>query len=563
MKEKVLRLRPPMAATALVLFLALAVAAMWPGLFSGHDTIVGNTGDPSFWIWNLTWVPFALAHHLNPLVTNYLHYPGGTNLMWNGTILFPALLLTPVTALWGPIVSYNVLAVLGVSLSAWCAFLALRRHTAGWLPATVGGLLYGFSPYMAVQITGHAHLFIAVFPPLLLIFADELLARQRRPPALMGILLGIAAAAQLLTGEEVLAMTAIMAVLPLVALGIIHRAQVRERIGHAARAGAWALGTFLLLGGYPLYLQFLGPQVVHGALEGIDTYVASPSSFVNPSSFELIGGHATVLDSSVYIGVPLLVLAVVIVVWLRRRTAVVVAAVALAAAMVFALGGHLVLHGAGTRVPLPWDVIDHLPVLDNILPVRLMLFGYLALAVLLAVFLDAALRRGRGWTAGGLAAVAAALVFVIPALPLPSGQYTIPAFFTDGSVQLLSRSGSVLITPYEGQVPEAWQALSGMAFRTQVGVVYAPGPGGHMEGPDLDPLGQELIELDSLGQPAPSAIPAAQRQTYLSDLSAHDVGSVVVGPSSGQDQVARFFTALLGTPGVSTGGVVVWFDVHS
>jgi hypothetical protein len=536
---------------------------MWRGLFAGGTTIVGNTGDPSLWIWDLKWVPFALAHHLNPLVTSYLHYPGGANLMWNASIIFPALVLAPVTDLFGPIVSYNVVAVLGVSLSAWCAFLAVRRYTAGWLPAAVSGLLYGFSPYMAVQITGHAQLFIAAFPPLLLLFADEVLVRQRRAPALMGILLGIVTAAQLLTGEELLAMTAIMTVLPLVALAIIHRAQVRQRIGHVARTSAWALGTFLLLGGYPLYIQFLGPQRVHGALQGIDTYVATPSSFVVPSSFELVGGHGVVLDSSVYIGVPLLLLAVLIVAWLHRRTAVVVSAVALVSAIVFSLGGHLVLHGVASRIPLPWAVIDHLPVLDNILPVRLMLFGYLALAVLLAVFLDAARHRSRGWGVGGLAATAAALIFLIPTLPLPAGEYTVPTFFTSDSVQRLSRSGSVLVTPYEGQGPEIWQALSGMAFRTQVGVVYAPGPSGHMEGPDLDPLGQELNELDSLGQPVPTTLPASQRQTYLSDLRAHDVTSIVVGPSSGQEQEAQFFTELLGVPGVSTGGVVVWFDVHS
>jgi hypothetical protein len=482
--------------------------------------------------------------------------------MWNGSIIFPALVLAPVTDLFGPMVSYDVVAVLGVSLSAWCAFLALRRHTEGWIPAAAGGLLYGFSPFMALQILGHAQLFIAVFPPLVLLFADEVLVRQRRPPALMGILLGAAAAAQLLTGEELLAITAIMAVLPLLTLAVIHHAQARQRMGHAVRAAGWALGAFVLLAGYPLYIQFLGPQVVHGALQGIDTYVASPTSFVDPSSHELLGGHALVIDSSVYIGVPLLLLAVFVAAWLRRRTVVVVSAVALASAMVFSLGGNLFLHGTASGIPLPWDVINHLPVVDSILPVRLMVVGYLALAVLLAVFLDVALRRDRRWALGGLAAAAIALIPLIPALPFPAGRYTVPAFFTDGSSGRLSRTGSVLVTPYEGQAPEAWQALSGMAFRTEVGVVYTPGPGGHMEGPDRNALGRELNDIDSLGRPAPTGIPASQRATYMSDLRAGDVHAIVVGPSGGQGREAQFFTELLGTPGVRTGGVVVWYDVN-
>jgi hypothetical protein len=39
-----------------------------------------------------------------------------------------------------------------------------------------------------------------MFPPLLVIFADEILVRQRRRPWLIGGLLGVATAAQLLTG---------------------------------------------------------------------------------------------------------------------------------------------------------------------------------------------------------------------------------------------------------------------------------------------------------------------------------------------------------------------------
>lgn len=194
------RLRPALAVLAPLLFLAVALVALRPGLFTGHDTIVGNTGDPSFSIWALQWMPFALSHHLNPLFTDYLHYPTGANMMWNGSILFPALVLMPVTVLAGPIVSCNVLALLSMWLSGWCAFLAIRRFSRRWVSAAVGGLLYEFSPFMASQITGHSQLFPAMFPPLLVIFADEILVRQRRRPWLIGGLLGVATAAQLLTG---------------------------------------------------------------------------------------------------------------------------------------------------------------------------------------------------------------------------------------------------------------------------------------------------------------------------------------------------------------------------
>ena len=550
------------AALALAFYVVIALGALWPGLFTGHDTIVGNAGDPSIFIWSLQWTPYALSHHLNPLLTTYLHYPSGANLMWNTSIVFPALVLTPITNLLGPIVAYNALTVLGMSLSGWCAFLAVRRYTVRWIPAAVGGLLYELSPYMATQITGHAHLFIAVFPPLLLLFADEILVRQRRPPWLLGALLGFAAAAQLLTGSELLTISVLMAVPGLITLAVLFPERRRERLPYALRAAAIGLGTFVVLAAYPLYIQFLGPQRVHGALQGFG-FVARPTSFLIPSSFEAISGPSTVLDSSVYIGVPLLILAVTVAIRMRHRAVVLASAVTVVCAMVLALGGRLTIHGPATRIPLPWLIAAHLPVLENVLPVRLMVAGYLALAVILAVFLDRVLEAPLRRRIAGAAAAVVALVPLVPSLPISSAQLSIPAFFTDGAAQRLPKFGSVLMTPYGDYPPELWQGASGMAFKTQLGMVFTPGPNGHRWSADMDPLGEELHALSDLGAQAPASLSLSLRDTYLSDLRAHGVTSVIAGPAAGEDQVVRLMTELLGRAGTTTGGVVVWYHVQS
>jgi hypothetical protein len=553
------------AALALALCLALALAAMWPGLFTGHDTIVGNAGDPSLFIWALQWTPFALSHHLNPLISDYLHYPGGVNMMWNGSIIFPALVLTPVTNLFGPIVSYNVLALLGMSLSGWCAYLAVRRFSERWISAMVAGLLYEFSPYMASQISGHAHMFIAVFPPLVVIFADEILVRQRRRAWLIGGLLGLAAAAQLMTGTEMLTISVGMAIPALITLAIIFRARIRERLDYALRAAGWALASFVVLAGYPLYILVLGPERPSGALEGYG-YVARPESFLIPDHLQLLSGPTTVFDSSVYIGVPLLILAVVVAIRMRRRPAVMASAVTVLCAMVLALGGRLTIHGSATRIPLPWLIPAHLPVVESLLPVRLMVVGYVGLGVLVAIFLDRVLEAPLRTRIAGLAVVVVALVPLIPTLPIISTRLDVPAFFTDGSAQRLPATGSVLMTPYgNGYIddpPELWEAMSGLAFKTQLGSVYTPGPvDGHLIGPDTDPLGVELNALGDEDHPAPSVLTSATRATYLSDLRAHGVTTVIVGPCPGAAQVERLMTELLGTSGTSTGGVVVWYGV--
>jgi hypothetical protein len=556
--------RAALAMRAPVLFLALALAAMWPGLFTGHDTIVGTTGDPSFSIWALQWLPFAISHHLNPLFTDFLHYPTGANMMWNGSILFPALVLMPVTVLAGPIVSYNALALLSMWLSGWCAFLAIRRFSRRWVSAAVGGLLYEFSPFMASQITGHSQLFPAMFPPLLVIFAVEILVRQRRRPWLIGGLLGVATAAQLLTGTELLAISALLSVPALITLAIIFRAQLRERLGYALRAAEAALVVFAVLAGYPIYYLLVGPQRVYGTLQG-DVYMARPQAFVIPSKLQLLGGPSAIHDSSVYIGIPLLLLLIAVTIWMRRRPAVVTAAVTVACTMVLALGDFLTIGTTSTDIRLPWRIAIKLPVLNNVLPVRLMVVAYLALAVIVAIFLDRVLEAPRWKRVGGLAVAAVALIPLIPTLPIESSQLDVPAFFTDGQAQRLPQTGSVLMTPYGVYLvdypPELWEAVSDMAFKTQLGIVYTPGPGGSMVGPEMDPLGKELKAVGDFGKPAPASIPASLRAIYLGDMRAHGVTTVIVGPSAGAAQVERLMTELLGRPGVSTGGVVVWYDV--
>ncbi len=555
---------PASGALALALFLALALAAMWPGLFTGHDTIVGTTGDPSFSIWALQWLPFAISHHLNPLFTDFLHYPTGANMMWNGSILFPALVLMPVTVLAGPIVSYNALALLSMWLSGWCAFLAIRRFSRRWVSAAVGGLLYEFSPFMASQITGHSQLFPAMFPPLLVIFAVEILVRQRRRPWLIGGLLGVATAAQLLTGTELLAISALLSVPALITLAIIFRAQLRERLGYALRAAEAALVVFAVLAGYPIYYLLIGPQRVYGTLQG-DVYMARPQAFVIPSKLQLLGGPSAIHDSSVYIGIPLLLLLIAVTIWMRRRPAVVTAAVTVACTMVLALGDFLTIGTTSTDIRLPWRIAIKLPVLNNVLPVRLMVVAYLALAVIVAIFLDRVLEAPRWKRVGGLAVAAVALIPLIPTLPIESSQLDVPAFFTDGQAQRLPQTGSVLMAPYGVYLvdypPELWEAVSDMAFKTQLGIVYTPGPGGSMVGPEMDPLGKELNAVGDFGKPAPASIPASLRAIYLGDMRAHGVTTVIVGPSAGAAQVERLMTELLGRPGVSTGGVVVWYDV--
>src|SRR5438309_1742433 len=148
---------------ALAVFVVLAVLLFASTWRHPSAAWIGDARDPHLFMWYLGWVPSQVVSGHSPLFTTYLDYPSGANLMWNTSIFVPAMLLWPVTAALGPVVSYNVLVTAAVALSAWCAFLAVRRLVANDLFAGAAGLLYGFSPYMVGQSAGHPHVTLAVF----------------------------------------------------------------------------------------------------------------------------------------------------------------------------------------------------------------------------------------------------------------------------------------------------------------------------------------------------------------------------------------------------------------
>jgi hypothetical protein len=191
--------RIPAAALALGVYLLLAF-----GLFSSawRDPTylsVGAAGDAELFMWMLAWVPYSISHGLNPFFTDFLVYPQGANLLWTLIPIVPGLLLSPSMVLFGPVASYNLAMTLALATSAWCAYLAVNSLVQDRLGAFIGGLVFGFSPYMLAHSLGHPNLVICATPALVLLILTELFVRQRLRAWQGGLALGLVVAAQLLT----------------------------------------------------------------------------------------------------------------------------------------------------------------------------------------------------------------------------------------------------------------------------------------------------------------------------------------------------------------------------
>ena len=226
-----------LAVFAISLLLSIALFhKVWSWPFS---TLIGGAGDSDEYTWFLAWVPFAIRHGLDPLVSNYVNYPGGVNLMWNTSVLLPSFLMTPVTAIFGATFSYNALVTLAPVLNATFGYVAFRRWT-GRLPALCGALVFGFSPYIVSQSVGHLAQTLLVSAPLMLIVLDRLVVVQSKKPWVDGLLLGLLAWAQLLTGEEVLAMEAATGAIAIA--GAVRDRPPGRKVPFRLRAPGWPNG---------------------------------------------------------------------------------------------------------------------------------------------------------------------------------------------------------------------------------------------------------------------------------------------------------------------------------
>ncbi|HEX2155893.1 MAG TPA: hypothetical protein VHS79_02740 [Actinomycetes bacterium] len=563
------RLRPGPEPLFLLGFLGLAMWMFAPAWSSPTTrTLEGGDGDPAIFMWFLRWVPFALEHGHDLLVTHYLNYPDGVNLMWNTSLPLPGLLLAPVTEAWGPVLSFNLLLVLAYGLSAWCAYLAIRRFARGHLAAAVGGLIYGFSPAMRVQ-SHHLHMSLAFLVPLMLLALHEILVRQRRSPWLVGTGLGLMAGAQLLIGEELLAMTALLGFAMFLLVVLTNLRRLRERWAYAAKAFSVALVMAAAIIVWPLSVQFGGPQRVYGDIQKTN-YSNDLQGFILPGwpqaltwegAGELAAGFAG--GNSAYLGLPLLLVLVVLGVRWRASPVVRAGLVLMAVAAMLSLGPTLLVGGEDTGIPLPWAFFEDLPLLPSLIPARLAQLTALFAGLLVALFLQAV------WTGGGWRRPAAIVVAVAVLLPLwPSGtiasaEVATPSFFTGPAVQTVPRDSVALVLPWpyrRTSLAMTWQAEAGLWYRM---------PGGYFIGPQRD---TDQPRFDAIPSPAsitlgriygghpPPRLTGPRRRALARDFVRWRIGTVVVGPMPNQAAMVGFLTDLLGREPEVVEGVFLWRD---
>lgn len=522
------------SAAAFLFYLALAVVVWWH-VWSHHPTSTSACacGDAGLVTWFVAWPAYAISHGLNPFYSTFVYHPYGLNLLSNASSTVYGIVLAPVTWLFGPIATFNLSLTLAPALTGLTMFWLARRWTR-WTPAAlVSGLFYGFSSFEVGNLaTGHLMTASLMLLPLFVLSLEQLLVRQDRSPVRAGAGLGVLAFVQFFVSTEELVIVAVCAAcgcVLLVLFGALRAPdQLRRRAGHAVRglAVAGALGAVLLA--WPAWFALAGPAHIPGHIWG------NVQASVAGTSLKGLLGVATPTQASDvltlaagYFGPPLpdpsvigigalAVIALGLVLYRRERALWFFVALGLVT-VALAFGDARSLPWA------PWRLADHVSVLDNVIPLRILAVTLLCVALALGIVLArtrraiaAAVGAGTGPTAAGVAglvgAAALAAAAIVPAassewgvLPLTVTALRMPTWFARAATTL--PPGKIVVdfprpTPGSYATIMAWQAVDGMSFVTAEGagpesahIPQIPFANGVFERPPAPPTPAEVAAM--------------------------------------------------------------------
>ena len=550
----------------------------------------GDIQDVNQATWFVRYAEVAVRHFRLPALTTVaMNAPHGVNLMWNTSFLLPGVIISPVTALFGPQVALTTLLVLGFAGSALAMYYVLRHWQASYLAAALGGALYGFSPALVDSGIGHYSLVLAMLPPLIVDRVARLVTRQGGPVR-NGIWLGLLVAGQLFISEESLVDTVIATVILLVVLALSRPREVLNRI--PPLIGGLAVGgvVALVLSARGLWVQFHGVATktaaatvviqYHGQLTNLGTL---PSAFVVPSTNVLLHTPQTgaiannypqpLPEYLAYLGVILIPVLLIAIVRFWKVIPIRVAGITFLVLEWLGMGSAPIRAGV-LSLPsslLPWRYIEHLPVLGGMVSDRLCILADAGAAVVLALALDRA-RSGEvapfsRWRHGSAIATGIAVIALLPIIPAPygtTGVNPLPAGWTATFKKLdLPSDARVLLAPFPwsgtSQVMR-WQAVSGYP-RTMIGGDFiAPGHPGRQSRAGRAGMTPTSYYIDYLFDGAsPTGKPLTQPSAaqISKDLNGMKPNAVVAFASPGT-RLSRFLIRLFGQPTVVVHRVMGW-----
>jgi hypothetical protein len=184
----------------LVSYLVAGIAVTWPRFTYLMDGKVQATRDGGVYVWDFWWIAHQIEHLGNPWYTRLIAAPVGAQLGYHALMPLEGVVMFPVTVLFGPSASYNLLTVLMPGLTGYAMYRAARL----WLPGQLGPIAAGAFLGLSSEIAWHAWFQLNISAGVLFLpIALEACIRLRRTPRWpQALFLGLAVAGSLLSDQQ-------------------------------------------------------------------------------------------------------------------------------------------------------------------------------------------------------------------------------------------------------------------------------------------------------------------------------------------------------------------------
>ena len=221
---------------------------------------------------------------------------------------------------------------------------------------------------------------------------------------------------------------------------------------------------FLLARGFP-----------HAPIWKAGNYSADLLAFLVPTETAMLGTHASrprsrvlfravVFENGAYLGIAIIVFVEIFRRRYWREPVGKFLTILLSVLVIAAMGPSL--HVAGRQgFSMPWAIVGRLPILSIALPVRFMMYAFLVVAVMVAMWLAAAATRPS--TKFAVAAILVASIAPNPHASFWVSPLDIPAFFTDRTYASELEPREIILPLPWGNLGNSmyWQLQSDMYFR--------------------------------------------------------------------------------------------------
>src|SRR6266568_3869295 len=447
------------------------------GLYS-HDQIQ--------FIWTLYWWPYAISHHINPFFSTFIWHPYGTDLsLAPASVPGASFIALPITLIFGPVASYNLLIIVGSALSAFFTFLITTYLTKSYKAGVIAGLLFGFSTYQFVQVI-HLHVELTFLIPLIGYLCLLFWEKKIQSRAFI-LLVGLCLTFQYLFAIEVFVTLTVFIGLSCIIFLLVYPEHGKQLIHFSIH----------LSGAYVFCIMMVSPFLYMAMRNGIPTkpfnsagfFSLDPLNFIIPTTATSLGGNAfahlsrtflgSIFENSGYLGIPALgiILIYSVTYWHEKMTRVLF--FTLLCFMILSLGPTLHIAGYST-VTLPEYYLNKLPVINQLLPERLTVYVFFVASLIVGLW------AGKNLTDLWVGKkdltlffkymlIVFTLLFIFPNVRGGTAHtdINIPYFFTSGIYKnYIQRGDNVLYLPYAGNGDSMlYQEYTNMYFNLAEGYV--------------------------------------------------------------------------------------------